>query len=279
MKIWISEDGKKAGPFEEYQIRALLDERKVDENTPAWHENCEDGWITLKDIPSLAGLLAKEEEPDELETDEGFTSTEQTPPQQGHAPYAPPATDPQKQAQLRYPYFPVRRFFARFFDISLYNIGLMLFKASQGIDPFQIDADNPNKELLYFLPYVIIDVLLLHLFGTTPGKWLLNVKVRPFLGGRMPIGGTLMRSLRVWVLGFGMFIIWFISLPISYFFAHKLGMFLWDYPNRFRVTASALSPAKIVAYVLILLFASYLMQITLPEHYVDEMKTKFFPEK
>ncbi len=294
MKIWISENGKKAGPFEEYQLRAMVEDGDVDENTPAWHQNCEDGWITLKEIPSLTGLFSKEQEqetPEEFieRLKEEVNSAEEAEAQaqtksdsdtdaNERSPYSVPQTNPDQQLYEKQPYYPVRRFFARSFDIYLYMIGLYLFKVSQGMHPFQIDPDQPNRELLFYLPYVFIDCLLLHIFGTTPGKWLLNVNVSPFFGGRMPLGGTLMRSLRVWVLGFGMFIIGIISLPISWFFAHKLGMFLWDYPNRFRVTVKPLQPAKIVAYVLLFILASYLIQTFIPEHYIDDLKLRLTPE-
>ncbi|MDB4517897.1 DUF4339 domain-containing protein, partial [Akkermansiaceae bacterium] len=55
MILWIIKDGEKSGPLEDYEVREMIREGKVDRDTRVWHEGA-DGWLSASDL----GVLASE---------------------------------------------------------------------------------------------------------------------------------------------------------------------------------------------------------------------------
>ena len=103
---------------------------------------------------------------------------------------------------------------------------------------------------LIMLPFVIMEGTLIGAFGHTPGKWLMSLKVSRPDGGNLSTGASVIRSLRVWVLGMGMSHP--ILLPIGHIIAlwmgRKKGAPLWDLPMGFRVEGTKLIPGRMVTF-------------------------------
>src|SRR6218665_3899054 len=158
MDIWIIRDGEKSGPFHDYEIRSRIGLGELTASSPAWHDGLAE-WTTLSEI----GLFREE-----------FTK----PPVSGSA------GEPVPEAvvvNLTPPPIPgppriIRRFFARWFDIYLY-VGLWWFlfwAAGRDIEALLV---NPFVTVTQLVPWFVIEVILIHYFGTTPGKWLLGIRI------------------------------------------------------------------------------------------------------
>jgi uncharacterized RDD family membrane protein YckC len=86
--------------------------------------------------------------------------------------------------------------------------------------------------------WTFVEALLLSTWGTTPGKWLLRVKVRDLNGKKLTYIPALYRALSVWGLGEGCGI-GFVSI-ITYTFSNfrlvSKGITAWDEKGEFRVS-------------------------------------------
>ncbi|MBE0451968.1 MAG: RDD family protein [Clostridia bacterium] len=101
---------------------------------------------------------------------------------------------------------PWRRFFARTFDYTTYGILLMVIQSFV----FNINVGNrtPGGNILdsfitYFL-MILIEPVLLKLFGTTLGKWLMGLSVTDEAGNKLSYGDGFSRTLTVFWRGFGL---------------------------------------------------------------------------
>ena len=146
--------------------------------------------------------------------------------------------------------FDVRRFWARWLDLSLYS-GLWwigMWAARQDIEAALL---NPWVMFFQYLPWFVIEPLLLHYFGTTPGKWLLNLAVVNHDGSRLDLPAAIRRSLRVMFtgVGFGWIPLALFCHVLSIFTAKRLGTTLWDHAGGHRVIAGPLHPARVTAVV------------------------------
>lgn len=259
MRIWLLENGERTGPHEIYEIRDRISDDELNADTPAWYDGA-DGWVTLGDVPAYSSCFKRPSSLEGNHAEEKLTS-EHADSSENELESIDSSAD--SAALNREPLFPVRRFFARMLDISLYITLLLIIKVQLGIHPFFVES--VGKELLFQLPYLLLDALALAYIGTTPGKWLLNIRLRDHSGQRLSFPRALLRSARVWVLGFAMqtpFIL--ISLPFSWYVANKYGKFLWDLPKNYRTTCEPIAPAKMVGYFLVIIAASYLLNYTVP---------------
>ncbi len=103
---------------------------------------------------------------------------------------------------------PVRRFFARELDLLLYNAVWASFLAL--VCGFGVNCHRRGTFLVLLdiavplLMMLLIEPLLLHAWGTTPGKWVLGLGVTAPEGGRLSYMDGLSRTGRVIVRGMGL---------------------------------------------------------------------------
>jgi uncharacterized RDD family membrane protein YckC len=254
MDVWIIRDGEKAGPIHDFEIRRKIETGELPATTPAWHEGL-DAWKPLIEID----LFTREFE---------------------LAAALPPAENP--PAQILPPPLPSktaygRRFWARWFDLYLYTGFWWLGMWVVGQD---IEAALLNPWLMFFqcVPWFAFEALLIHKFGTTPGKWLLGLQVANLDGSRLDLAASIRRVLRVMFsgVGFGWGLLAVFCQALSLFTAKRLGAPLWDHSGGHQVTASPLSPVRLVA--LVILFAGALqLQMIVVAPYLFEMAGKTFP--
>jgi len=277
MKIWLLEDGERTGPHEIFTVRDRISNEEVDADTPAWYEGL-DSWVTLAEVPAYASYFSKSNSSDsaidENDREKGeedisdFVKQLENKLREG---VNPNRARPNSEHFQNEPLHPIRRFFARFFDIALYSIAVLLIKLQMGLNP--LDVSNIWREILFQLPYLFIDGFALAYIGTTPGKWLLEIKLRSTRGENMKLGTAIIRSTRVWVLGFAMqtaFVL--ISLPFSWFVASKYGKFIWDIPQNNITECKPINPVKIVIYVAIIFGTGVLMQNVVPQEYLPSLE-------
>lgn len=99
---------------------------------------------------------------------------------------------------------PWRRFAARSLDMSLFAALLqflifVVFRARPIPDEFGLTLIGIGFGFLY----IPLEALLLHKFGTTPGKWAMGIRLEWIQGGNLPYLEAIYRSWRVWKSGMG----------------------------------------------------------------------------
>jgi hypothetical protein len=104
------------------------------------------------------------------------------------------------------------------------------------------------------LVWIILEASMMHLWRTTPGKALLGIRVRSADEGNLSLGRSLLRSLRVYLMGMGMSHV--ILMPLchafSWWFVRKHGAALWDGPAVTRLEFRPLAPWRWLVYVIVL---------------------------
>ena len=153
---------------------------------------------------------------------------------------------------------PQLRFLARFIDYSLYFWVLLVFRfILGGYFPFRLFEFYIPFE---YLSWVGIEAVLLHLVGTTPGKWFLSISLFSNSSQKLSWESALRRSFNVWLKGMGM------AIPIFGFlcmvFANNRLKILkktsWDLRENIDVVYGKVKPWKIWASGLFI-FSSFLI--------------------
>jgi len=221
MLLWIIEDGTKRGPFEDYLVREMIRDGKINGDTGIWHEGA-GGWLKAREISVLKGE---------------FVVKEVVPPP---IPIAMP------------PFLAWRRFGARTFDLFLYL--LILYTVLRFIE-YPIIPDPSQEYSIWpiiggLVPAILMEAALVSSIGFTPGKWFMSLRVENHLGKILPTSHAIVRSMRVWVLGMGMMhpILIVLGHAITLWFGLKKGAPLWDLHSGFRVPGSELKTGRLVAY-------------------------------
>ena len=175
MEVWIAEGGEKRGPFETYQVRERIKEGDLSGDELAWHK-AQDGWVKIREMDVFRSEFEKSRE----------ESLNALPP--------PFPSQP----------VPFLRFFARWFDVSLYL--LLVFSMVRFTGHNLLDAAGGPFLYLYFLPYVFLEAAILNLTKTTPGKFLLGIRVVTPEERALSLQEALVRSLRAYIIGLGLMV-------------------------------------------------------------------------
>jgi len=233
MEIWLIQDGEKTGPFHDYEIRRRIGTGGLDATTPAWHEGLS-AWTTLSEIALFRDEFIDKPLPEE-------------PPAQPVPPPLPPSP-PVIQGKPRI----LRRFWARWLDIYLY-VGVWWFLMWLTGRNIEALFTNPMVAMTRLAPWFVIEILLIHRFGTTPGKWLLGLEVINQDGSHLTLGQSTRRALRVYFIGIGFAIpyVLLFCMVLSAFTARRIGAPVWDHVGKHRVNTKPLVAWKVVTLVLV----------------------------
>lgn len=98
---------------------------------------------------------------------------------------------------------PWRRFFARAIDLNLYEMTWMVILTDAGLCAMGQRGVTFLNMLLSLLTMLLLEPLLLHTTGTTPGKWLLGLSVRNVNGAKLRYSEAFARTARLIWRGFG----------------------------------------------------------------------------
>ena len=234
MEVWIVENGEKRGPFQTYELRDRIEKEELMGEELAWHKD-QDGWVALKEME-----VFRSEFEDRL-------LRVQTPP--------PLPTQPHV----------IVRFFARWFDIMLYH--LLVFTLLRVTGQNILTAIQADSWFAYvsFLPFVVFEAACLHFYKTTPGKFFLGIRVVTQEEGAVPFRVALFRSLRVYIVGMGLFmyILPFVCHAFCLWYTLKNKEAPWDTLSgvKVRVTGPFLFPVLI--FVMLFIMIMILMSIVL----------------
>lgn len=257
MEIWIIKDGEKAGPFNDFEIRGRIENHEIPPTTPAWHEGMPE-WRPLHTI-SLFDSAFERAQNNPFPSPSRFDEPEEKP-EPPPTPAAPPPSA-----------FPLRRFWARWFDLNLFAGVWWVLMWASGRD---IGATlNSWVMVLHFVPWFVLEAVLLHRHGVTPGKWLLGLKVVNDDGTLLALPESTRRSARVLFIGigFGWPVVSQICQLMSYVTTRRIGRPLWDQAGGHRVLADGINPIRLLAYVFILAFAAHLKMGILFPYYLEEV--------
>jgi hypothetical protein len=174
MRSWFySKDGQQQGPVDEPALRHMLATGEIPPDSLVWTREL-GRWRPASEVEDLRPAGAPPPIPTgELDSDEFLPS------------------GPQIRPWVRY--------FARGIDYLAFGafIGVVLVFAY----PPALEWPNFVFGFLILIVYLVVEPVLLTLFGTTPGKWLLRVRLRRADGARLSYPEALKRSLWVWVVG------------------------------------------------------------------------------
>jgi uncharacterized RDD family membrane protein YckC len=259
MDIWIIQNGEKTGPIHDFDVRKKIEHGELPATTPAWH----DGLPAWKPLIEISLFEREFDRPIEVRD----------------APRAFPAEDPGRPVPPPLPDAPVlwRRFWARWFDLYLFAgvwwVGMWF--AGRDIEGL---LTNPWVMLFQYVPWFVLESLLLQHFATTPGKWLLGLKVVNDDGSLLSLASAIRRSARVLFigLGFGWGPLSLVCQILAYFNAKYLGRPLWDHSGGHRVVVAPLKPLRIAACVL-MFFVALQLQMIVVAPYVLDAAGKTFP--
>ena len=262
MEIWIVKDGERSGPYQDFEVRRRISAGEWNENTPAWHEGMKE-WGGLGGIEYFKREFQNEPEPAKPSPLDDSVA------EKNSGPRVVPAID--NKLHLG------RRFWARWFDLYLYEGIWWIGMWASGRDIGAL-LDQTWIMILHFLPWFALEVVLLHRFGMTPGKWLMSLKVLNRDGLRMSLAESMRRSWRVYFIGIGMG--WGLLALICQLMAlvgvKRLGMPIWDHAGGHHVVAERMRGARVGAFVC-LWFVALQMQMLMVSPYVIERVGKMFP--
>ena len=116
-----------------------------------------------------------------------------------------PITQSFKEPTAHEPH-PWRRYFARYLDYQITSAFFsVLFIVILRIRPF---PTNYLDILGYVSNFIAVPILatMLHYFGTTPGKWVMGIRLESIQGGKLSGGEALYREGKIVLYGLGLFI-------------------------------------------------------------------------
>lgn len=175
MEIWVVEEDGKKGPFETYLLRERIEGGELSGDELAWHKD-QNGWVRLREMDVFRSAF----EPVDHEVQEAL------PPPLPVEPY------------------PFLRFFARWFDALVYLLFFFSLLRLAGGAPLQMYA-SPSV-YLYFLPFLLLEATMLHKLATTPGKYLLGLRVVTLEEKPLRLQAALVRSFRAFIVGLGLMV-------------------------------------------------------------------------
>lgn len=282
MRTWIITDGEKNGPYEIAQVARRIESGELKPEQYGWIEGMKE-WQPLSQIPqfrdavaSVSGIVsqpASENSSDALPPPLPNSSGPAAPISRTAAWNVPPFTPREKTAEL------IRRFFARWFDFILITNSIFVAAILSGADLKALFV-NPWFQYSIMVGWILLEGAFIHIWKSSPGKFLLGLRVHRQDGARLSAGASLLRSARVFVMGMGM--VHPILLPLchgfSWWFTKKFGVALWDGPAGNRISALPLSAWRwvlffLVAFTIVNVSGVFLEPIT------REMFLELFPDK
>jgi uncharacterized RDD family membrane protein YckC len=259
MQIWLILEGEKSGPFPAYEIRSRIAAGTLESSTPAWHEGL-DGWKPLEELPLFKSHFESLPEP-------ARSSSEPTVAPGGELLAPPPLPSRPSLA---------RRFWARWLDLHVYG-GLWWFALWLAGRDIAETLQNQWVLATQYVPWFVMEALLIQRFATTPGKWLLGIRVLNDDGSHLSLREASTRSFRVLVIGIGLgwSLIAVFCQAISFVTARRIGRPIWDHMGNHQVAGQPLKPGR-VAFMAILFFSALQLQVAvIMPHLAGQMAESF----
>ena len=188
MQIYLLQDGEKSRPLTVYEVAEEVRSGRADKDTLGWYQGS-DGWQRLEELPAVSSIFVE-------------------------PPPRPAVVAAEEQAERRAQLAPERmrssvRLWARLIDLFFLEWAILMIGLGTGLVTVSDLLNNPHLEM-QLLPaalLVVLEAFMIHSFGTTPGKWLLRVRVSLDDGSLIPLKTSFRRALTVWWRGVGFWVI------------------------------------------------------------------------
>jgi uncharacterized RDD family membrane protein YckC len=207
--VWFFvKDHQQQGPVGLFELKKLFEQQILTGNSYVWNKDME-CWQMAKTVDVLNDVVLLEHE---QEDPKNF------------------ANEWQEKEKDTYPNGqPLVRYLARLFDLSLFSFILITF-VSIFSPNFIFHSSAIFIYMLSLVLYILVEAVILSIFGNTLGKSLLNARVKTVNGEPMNFFTALKRSIFVNAagMGFGVPIINFFCFLFSYTDLKKHGFSTWD---------------------------------------------------
>lgn len=262
MEIYYTRNNQKVGPVPVVEIISMLERGDLEEDTPAWHVGCSE-WLTLRQLPALTTYFEsrKQTESDDLvlqEKDEEVGTKEVS-------------EETSKSEDVIYLASPIARLISKSVDLSLYALGY-IWLATRCLDQFEPWI---LMAPVLWLPFIFPEALCITWLRTTPGKWLMGLRVAKQDGTPLSFLRVLQRSFYVIFFGMGIVTTIFspLMLALSAWYTSKFGRFSpWDV--RLGTIVEEVKPLRITRIILSLIVIAIAMNETakLLEPWLESMR-------
>lgn len=158
-----------------------------------------------------------------------------------------------EQANMPAGVHPWRRFFARFIDTLTLGFSTAFFISFYAASTLGINLNSYfSGSLLVWAAFttaslIITETALLHLFATTPGKWLFGIRVHANNGGNLSLKNSLERALGAQLIGQGANIpgVGLLTYSLGYIRLTRTRTTFWDTSAQSKVECVPMSGARI----------------------------------
>ena len=264
MEFWVVREGEKEGPMLDFDLRSRIRSGEVTATQKVWYSDLEE-WTPIGEVELFASEFAVTTVTED--NVEGYLS--QLEEEEPAMPKPPPVP-----TELHI----WRRFGARWFDYMAYMAAFFTLVSVLSLDLIGLQQ-KVLFPFVFVLPWIFLEAASLHFWGTTPGKWLAGLKVRGPNQQKLTAGASMLRTMRVMILGMGFAqpILREICQALAFWFATKKKVVLWDTPVGIRLERLQDTPQKWVAFgvgmavfLAIMMAAAY--QIGLSQMSPEELK-------
>lgn len=242
--------GERVGPRSLDEVRSLVANGVLDADSLVWTPGMRD-WSRVGEVSILAP---------------GWVQPHSAPAPRAEAEWAPGADVSQQRAVVAQQPRPWRRFGARLLDVVIFmaiaaSVAMMIIPGLRARMPADPASVKPLYNLLAVLSLVPIEGLVLHLFGTTPGKALFGIQVSTAEGDRPSLRQSFSRAVRVWVLGMGMGlpIVSLCAMVAGYVRLTSRGHTVWDEALGLQVEYAEITPGRAMGIVGLFLFFLFVL--------------------
>jgi uncharacterized RDD family membrane protein YckC len=146
---------------------------------------------------------------------------------------------------------PWRRWFARLLDTTLaaLALGILIGIAAPDSEFFE---NNVGATLIVLAAWLLVETFLLAMFGTTPGKALMNIRLSHVDGHTLTLQQAFGRSCRVWFFGMGagLPIANLVMMVLAYRRLMRDGATSWDRGAGLVITHGQLGAGRVAAITL-----------------------------
>ena len=193
---WYEVSGKANGPVEEVEFMRLLRVGSINIKTMVWQEGMAT-WLPVEDVEVLQKFKVAMPPPIR-----SCQTTSQLP---------PPLDDtasPAPISKISFSKYVIAgrwlRFFARIFDLWWETLIISLvWVLATSLTPLIPIPGNKFVVSIICIPFaMVLDAVIYYMFGNTPGKALLGIKVFTDIGNNLSFNGYLKRNIHVWASGF-----------------------------------------------------------------------------
>ncbi len=266
MKIYLSIDDQKEGPFTLFQVEERLrGGDDLSETTLGWYDGMEK-WAPLRDLPPFESLFRLRDA--DLEKERKRQYAERL------------ATDDMSTEPDHSPLSALKcfaRFAARWLDFLLFfNLCIAVMFAFRSAGWIELSYFQFFSKVLILLlpPWHLFEAYMITRWGTTPGKALLGIRITDKNGDHLGYAASLRRSLGVFVVGLACYI-WFLPIISSLFAFYYLwwhGRTFWDSTTNTKVTHKAFHLRQVFLPFILLFVITNLLQEPIKEFNAEIMK-------